>query len=133
VGFIVDIEAVLGLVDSDVLSMLRELDIDPLGVSLDSIAVIAREDVIEEVRRMLKSKGVESNIIGRVIDQPRVLYRDRDGSEKPLEVLHRESPHTKIKKLVGDGSRGWQAVSAFIIICSAHVHWFLRPLNAMRY
>jgi hypothetical protein len=25
------------------------------------------------------------------------------------------------------------AVSAFIIICSAHVHWFLRPLNAMRY
>jgi hydrogenase expression/formation protein len=103
VGFIVDIEAVLGLVDSDVLSVLRELDIDPLGVSLDSIAVIAREDVIEEVRRMLKSKGVESNIIGRVIDQPRVLYRDRDGSEKPLEVLHRESPYTKIKKLVGDG------------------------------
>jgi uncharacterized membrane protein len=27
---------------------------------------------------------------------------------------------------------GW-AVSVFIIICSAHVHWFLRPLNAMRY
>jgi len=26
-----------------------------------------------------------------------------------------------------------RAVSAFIIICSAHVHWFLRPLNAMRY
>jgi hypothetical protein len=25
------------------------------------------------------------------------------------------------------------AVSAFIIICSIRVHWFLRPLNAMRY
>lgn len=113
VGFIVDIEAVLGLVDSDVLSMLRELDIDPLGVSLDSIAVIAREDVIEEVRRMLKSKGVESNIIGRVIDQPRVLYRDRDGSEKPLEVLHRESPYTKIKKLVGVRTPDeWSKISA---------------------
>jgi hydrogenase expression/formation protein len=113
VGFIVDIEAVLGLVDSDVLSMLRELDIDPLGVSLDSIAVIAREDVIEEVRRMLKSKGVESNIIGRVIDQPRVLYRDRDGSEKPLEVLHRESPYTKIKKLVGVMTPDeWSKISA---------------------
>jgi hypothetical protein len=30
-------------------------------------------------------------------------------------------------------SGGWQAVSAFVIICGAHVHWFLRPLNAMRY
>jgi AGZA family xanthine/uracil permease-like MFS transporter len=35
--------------------------------------------------------------------------------------------------LIGMGIRGWQAVSAFIIICSARVHWFLRPLNAMRY
>ncbi len=25
------------------------------------------------------------------------------------------------------------AVSVFIIICSTHVHWFLRPLNTMRY
>jgi putative transposase len=25
------------------------------------------------------------------------------------------------------------AVSVFIIICSTHVHWFLRSLNAMRY
>jgi hypothetical protein len=26
-----------------------------------------------------------------------------------------------------------RGVLVFIIICSAHVHWFLRPLNAMRY
>jgi hypothetical protein len=24
-------------------------------------------------------------------------------------------------------------VSVFVIICSTHVHWFLRPFNAMRY
>ncbi len=113
VGFIVNIETVLSLVDSDVISMLRELDIDPLGVSLDSIVVIAREDIIDEVRKILKAKGVESNIIGRVIDQPRVLYRDKDGVEKPLEVLHRESPYTKIKKLVGVRAPDeWSKISA---------------------
>ena len=42
-------------------------------------------------------------------------------------------PETLVKKSSMEIERGWQAVSAFIIICSARVHWFLRPLNAMRY
>jgi putative molybdopterin biosynthesis protein len=28
-------------------------------------------------------------------------------------------------------NRGWKAVSAFIIICSAHVHWFVLQLKLM--
>jgi len=101
IGFSIDIDAVLGLIDSDVLSMLRELEIDPLGVSLDSIVVIAEGAVVEEVRKMLRIRGVESDVIGRVTAEPRVVYRDRAGAEKPLEVLHRESPYTRVKKLVG--------------------------------
>lgn len=113
VGFTIDIDAVLSLVDSDVLSMLRELDIDPLGISLDSVVVIAREYVIEEVRKTLKARGVECGVIGKVIDQPWVLYRDKDGVEKPLEVLHRESPYTRIKKLVGvKAPDEWSKISA---------------------
>jgi L-alanine-DL-glutamate epimerase-like enolase superfamily enzyme len=38
--------------------------------------------------------------------------------------------HAAVKRVLSPMLR---AVSAFIIICSAHVHWFLRPLNAMRY
>jgi hypothetical protein len=36
---------------------------------------------------------------------------------------------------IADDIRGIRirAVSVFIIICSTHVHWILRPFNAMRY
>jgi hypothetical protein len=35
---------------------------------------------------------------------------------------------------IADDIRGMRirAVSVFIIICSTHVHWFLKPFNAMR-
>jgi acyl CoA:acetate/3-ketoacid CoA transferase len=45
----------------------------------------------------------------------------------------RPKPGVVIAQVRWITERGWQAVSAFIIICSARVHWFLRPLNAMRY
>jgi len=36
---------------------------------------------------------------------------------------------------IADDIRGMRirAVSVFIIICSTHVYWFLKPFNAMRY
>ncbi len=112
VGFVVDLDEIYSLIDSDVLSMLRELDIDPLGISIDSIAIIAGEDVLKSVEGLLRSRGIESRIIGDVIKEPRVLYRRRSGEIGELKTHHRESPYTKIKKLVGiERPRNWEEIS----------------------
>ncbi len=111
VGFTIDLEGFFGLIDSDVLKMLRELDIDPLGISIDSIAIIAREDTLGKVEKLLRSEGIESRIIGEVVGEPRLLYRSRSGEMGELVVHHRESPYTKIKKLVGiDRPGDWEEI-----------------------
>ncbi|MEM2203338.1 MAG: AIR synthase-related protein [Sulfolobales archaeon] len=112
VGFLIDLEEIYSLIDSEVLRMLRELDIDPLGISLDSIAIIAEKDILEDIERLLKSRGIESRIIGEVISEPKVLYRDPEGKVEELKTYHRESPYTKIKKLVGiEKPENWETVS----------------------
>lgn len=112
VGFVVDLDMFYSLIDSDVLSMLRELEIDPLGISIDSIAIIAEEDTLEEVKRLLRSNGIESGIVGEVTSEPRVLYRKGSGEVGELITYHRESPYTKVKKLVGiEKPRDWGEIS----------------------
>lgn len=115
IGFKIDLREIMETIDRDVLSMLRELDIDPLGVSLDSIVIIGERETLEDIRNMLRKKGVESNIIGEVIDKPGVIYRDERGVEKPLETLYRESPYTKIKKHVGiNKPSDWDRIRAVL-------------------
>lgn len=89
------------LVNPKVLEMLENLDIDPLGVSVDSLMIIATEDVASEVEKVVSGAGVKIGRIGEVDDTgvPRLIT---DHGDVELKPLFREAAYTKIKKFVGD-------------------------------
>jgi hydrogenase expression/formation protein len=90
------------MINPKVLSMLESLDIDPLGVSVDSLMIVAPEDISVQVKEAISAVGVRITEIGQVDDSgiPRMIKED--GSTEELRPLFREAAYTKIKKLVGD-------------------------------
>lgn len=110
-GFVVDVDEVYRLVDDEVLEMLLELGIDPLGVSLDSIVIFASAGDAKEILESLSSSGVVAGVVGEATSDGRVLQRSGEAL-RPLETEHRESPYTRIKKLVGtERPAGWEKIS----------------------
>jgi hydrogenase expression/formation protein len=89
------------MVNPKVLDMLEKLDIDPLGVSVDSLMIIAPEDVALRVENAISSAGVKIKEIGYV-DQTGVSKLMTETGEEELKPLFREAAYTKIKKIVGD-------------------------------
>ncbi len=89
------------LVNPNVLEMLENLDIDPLGVSVDSLMIIASEEVAQEVEEVVRKAGVKISRIGEADSTgiPRMITSD---GEVELRPLFREASYTKIKKMVGD-------------------------------
>jgi len=95
-------EDIKKMVRPKVLNMLETLDIDPLGVSTDSLMIVAPRDIAKKVTKSVGSAGVKISEIGKVDNTgvPRMIKQD--GKEEILEPLFREAAYTKIKKLVGD-------------------------------
>jgi hydrogenase expression/formation protein len=89
------------LVNPKVLEMLEMLDIDPLGVSVDSLMIIATEEVAQEVEEVVRRAGVKIAPIGRV-DGTGIPRLQTFSGEVELRPLFREAAYTKIKKIVGD-------------------------------
>ncbi|MFQ5891376.1 MAG: AIR synthase related protein [Candidatus Methanofastidiosia archaeon] len=87
------------LINEKVLKLLKKLQIDPLGVSIDSLLIIASPDSEEELKRIIRKIGVKIERIGfvRKSSNPKV-YLD----EKELKPKFRESAYTKIKKIYGE-------------------------------
>ena len=54
------------LVNPSVLKMLTELDIDPLGVSIDSLLIIAPEKYVGELMDFIHDNGIAAAVVGRV-------------------------------------------------------------------
>jgi hydrogenase expression/formation protein len=94
-------DKIRGMVNPKVLDMLEKLDIDPLGVSVDSLMIIAPEDVASKVKNAISNVGVKINEIGFVDDSGVSKLIKEDGEEE-LKPLFREAAYTKIKKIVGD-------------------------------
>jgi hydrogenase expression/formation protein len=94
-------EEIRQLVNPKVLEMLENLDIDPLGVSVDSLMIIATEDVARKVKKIVSKAGVRIGQIGEV-DNTGVPRLVSDRGETELKPLFREAAYTKIKKIVGD-------------------------------
>ncbi|RBQ24162.1 Thiamine-monophosphate kinase [Candidatus Methanobinarius endosymbioticus] len=95
-------ETINKMISPNVLKMLNTLDIDPLGVSIDSLMIVAPKNIAEKVIKSIESVGVKIADIGTVDDTgvPRIIKSD--GTEEVLEPLFREAAYTKIKKLVGE-------------------------------
>lgn len=91
----------LELVAPPVRQMLDQLEIDPLGVSVDALLVAGTPEDIREVGAALDELSVRWAVVGEVRQRPGVA-QVVDGQEKDFSPKFRESPYTPIKKVVGD-------------------------------
>ncbi len=95
-------DALKKTVNSRVLRMLEELDIDPLGISTDSLLMILPGESVSAIKRTLRGvSGVHE--IGRV-EKGHGAFIEIGGREKSFRPRFRESAYTKVKKVVGEGA-----------------------------
>jgi hydrogenase expression/formation protein len=90
------------MVAPNVLNMLETLNIDPLGVSTDSLMLIVPPDIAEDVKKAVGKYDVAISEIGEVNNSGEPILIKEDGSNEKLVPLFREAAYTKIKKLVGE-------------------------------
>ncbi len=109
------------LINSKVLEMLTKLNIDPLGVSIDSILIILPRQFANDILEFILECGIKASIIGQVEStiksRPGVqLLKDSFKNQKELSQVeivdidkeslieltpeYREAPYTPIKKVV---------------------------------
>lgn len=94
-------DKIMELINPKVLEMLEKLEIDPLGVSIDSLMVIAPPKVAEQLKKVVSNADVRIDEIG-YINNSGVAKLIKKDEEEELKPLFRESAYTKIKKIVGD-------------------------------
>jgi len=95
-------ENIRKMVAPNVLNMLETLNIDPLGVSTDSLMLIVPPEVAEDVKKAVGKYDVAISEIGEVNNSGEPILIKEDGSDEKLVPLFREAAYTKIKKLVGE-------------------------------
>uniref|UniRef100_A9A806 AIR synthase related protein domain protein n=1 Tax=Methanococcus maripaludis (strain C6 / ATCC BAA-1332) TaxID=444158 RepID=A9A806_METM6 len=90
-------EKVNELVNPKVLEMLQKLNIDPLGVSIDSLLIIAPEDKAIEIMEKTGAKQIG------IVKKGDVSYLiDENGEKELLIPKFREAAYTPVKKVVGE-------------------------------
>lgn len=91
-------------VNPRVLEMLEELEIDFMGVSIDSLMVVCDEDVAKDVIKAVEGAGVRIEKVGWVEDasgKPGAFLVE-NGEKKEIKPRFRESAYTPLKKVVGE-------------------------------
>ena len=110
--FVVDEEQVSVLVEPNVRSMLEELEIDPLGVSLDAMLVVAPENAIPAIRTVIENAGVRAREIGHVEEGMGEAVLVRDGKRGEFNPRFREAAYTPLKKLVDKECRDFDEMKS---------------------
>ncbi|WP_298523537.1 AIR synthase-related protein [uncultured Methanobrevibacter sp.] len=90
------------MVAPNVLNMLETLNIDPLGVSTDSLMLIAPPEIVGDIKKAVTKYDVAISEIGEVNNSGEPILIKEDSTEEKLVPLFREAAYTKIKKLVGE-------------------------------
>lgn len=108
-------DEIIGLINPAVYRMLDDLDIDPLGVSIDAIMIICSPDDSELVMDKLDEENIKSAVIGYVDDSGECVIEDADFNIRTLEPKFREAAYTPVKKVVDeignvDFSRGQEII-----------------------
>lgn len=93
------------LVNTRVLGMLDELEIDYLGVSLDALLIIAPPEYADEILECVRKKGVAIDVVGKV-EEGTGVELIINGETRDFTPRFRESAYTPIKKLVGEMTPG---------------------------
>lgn len=94
-------ENMRGLVNPRVLGMLESLNIDYLGVSLDSLLLIVPPEHEQEILETIQNAGVDIATVGYV-EKGQGAELVIDGQRRDFTPRFRESAYTPIKKMVGD-------------------------------
>ena len=95
-------EEIKKMVAPNVLNMLETLNIDPLGVSTDSLMLIVPQEIAPDVKKTVSDAGVKISEIGEVNNSGEPILIKEDSTQEKLVPLFREAAYTKIKKLVGE-------------------------------
>lgn len=103
VSLIFEEDKMRALVNPKVMAMLDELNIDYLGVSIDSLLIIARKEVAEEIKNLFSKNDILVDEVGCVKEgvESKIII---DKKEKDFSPRFRESAYTPLKKVVGETS-----------------------------
>lgn len=97
---IIEEEHVRGIADQMVQEMLDALSIDYLGVSLDSLLIVAPVNAVPAIIKIITGAGVRIEEIGRIDQGNPGAYLVVDGKEQDFTPRFRESAYTPVKKVV---------------------------------
>lgn len=95
-------QEILDLINPDVLGMLDDLEIDPLGVSIDSLMIIVEKSETDNIMKMLRSENIKVNIIGEITDTGSTYIEDKNENTWILTPKFREAAYTPIKKIIDE-------------------------------
>jgi hydrogenase expression/formation protein len=90
---------VKSVINSNVLAMLENKQVDYLGVSLDALLLFCKPDSVKKIINLLKTNGIQIVEIGKVIEEQKVVFVS-DSGEQTVVPRFRESAYTKIKEVV---------------------------------
>lgn len=91
---------IVDLINPRVYSMLKDLDIDPLGVSIDSLMIIAPSEIVDSIIDVLTESNIRVDVIGSVNDSGKTTIESVDGEVRTLLPKFREAAYTPVKKVV---------------------------------
>lgn len=94
------LEKISSLINPKVFDMLQELNIDPLGVSIDSLMIIVSKESVDEIMKILTSANIKVDVIGHITGTGKTYLEDKDGNVNLLIPKFRESAYTPIKKVI---------------------------------
>jgi hydrogenase expression/formation protein len=106
------------LVEPHVRDMLEALKIDYLGVSLDSLLIVAPQTAAEEICRVVRATGVECHEVGYVEKGKPESVLKVDGKEQDFLPRFRESAYTPVKKVVDTDVRDFDEMKKGILHAS---------------
>jgi hydrogenase expression/formation protein len=100
VSIIINEKKFLNMININVIKMLEYLNIDPYGISIDSIIIFTRNNNEDIILSELSRHGIRADVIGEVSENKGFPILLDDG--RPLMPRFRESPYTPVKKVIGD-------------------------------
>lgn len=115
---VIDETGIGSLVQPQVKEMLEALKIDYLGVSLDSLLVVAPKDAAAEIIRVIGSAGVTMKQVGHVEAGKAEAVLRVDGKDHDFSPRFRESAYTPVKKVADTESRDFDEMKEGVVRAS---------------
>ena len=101
-GVTINEQEVRKLVNPNVLELLKNVNVDYLGVSLDALLIYCSKDISTKIIADLKEINIQCAEIGQVDDSNQVKMMYTENQQEIILPRFRESAYTKIKQEIGE-------------------------------